>query len=170
MNPLHTQISPSRTATSETMQGVVLRDCKLGDLKAVVAVERASFPGYPYHLSEFAFLRVSPRTMFTVATMDDEVVGYAIARREHRVGEIVSIAVIPEFRGKGIGKALMRAAMDYLEKCGRIYLMVERTNTNAINLYRSFSFQTSGRIVEGYYPDGGDAIEFEWKRADSKIG
>lgn len=141
----------------------VLRDCTFGDLESVVAIERASFPD-PYPLLEFAAWLSISAARFVVACVGDELVGYAIARRGPREGEIISIAVAPGARRTGVGRALMEAAMEYLDGCQRIQLMVEKGNAGAIALYRSFAFKETGRVVEGYYPSGGDALEFERTR------
>jgi len=64
----------------------------------------------------------------------------------HRA-EIFSMYVEPNFRGKGIGKALMtRAVKRALEKetIRQIYLTVVRSNQAAKTLYASFGFQTYG--------------------------
>jgi [ribosomal protein S18]-alanine N-acetyltransferase len=139
---------------------VTLRPCRLNDLGRVVAIERASFPD-PYPRSLFAALLLSPLSRFVVACVDDVVVGYVLALHEPtRDGQIMSIAVSCGHRGKGVGRALMAAAMESLGR-RRVHLLVRRSNQAAIRLYRSFLFKETGLVVEGYYPDGEDALEFE---------
>jgi ribosomal protein S18 acetylase RimI-like enzyme len=36
---------------------------------------------------------------------------------------------------------------------------VDADNEKAFRLYRRLSFSETGRIIEGYYPNGDDAIE-----------
>ena len=63
-------------------------------------------------------------------------------------------------RQKGVGEALMRSALDNLAgKVERLDLLVDISNEPAIRLYRKLSFEETGRIVRGYYPNGGDAME-----------
>lgn len=132
------------------------------DLKRITAIEKESFPD-PYPLHEFANHLMNPRSRLFVACIDGKLVGYVLTACESRYGgKIRSIAVSPDFRGKGVGKTLMTAAMEYLSKFGRVNLLVRRTNRIAIDLYRSFSFKESGRVIAGYYLDGEDAIEFDW--------
>jgi len=80
-------------------------------------------------------------------------------------GEITNIAVHPDFRGRGIGFALLRAAQDYCRRSGihTLHLEVRPSNTGAITLYRKCGFVRSGRR-RGYYADNGeDALLYSWK-------
>jgi ribosomal protein S18 acetylase RimI-like enzyme len=59
-------------------------------------------------------------------------------------GEIDSIYVLPECRGKGFGKALVQNALEWLEqsKCEDIEISVHPANTKAIAFYWDFGFAT----------------------------
>jgi ribosomal-protein-alanine N-acetyltransferase len=71
--------------------------------------------------------------------------------------ELVSIAVDPKQRGKGIASALMASTLRRLRRRGvvRFQLMVKVTNEVAIRFYEGYGFHKS-RIVRGYYEDGAD--------------
>jgi ribosomal protein S18 acetylase RimI-like enzyme len=58
----------------------------------------------------------------------------------------LGIGLLPEFRGKGIGRRLMRRTIDAAFAFGltRIELTVRENNTNAIALYKSLGFETEG--------------------------
>lgn len=64
-------------------------------------------------------------------------------------GEVYAVGVSPAWQGKGLGKALTLAGMDYLSRASsdrgapldRIVLYVDADNTPAMNLYRSLGFQ-----------------------------
>jgi ribosomal protein S18 acetylase RimI-like enzyme len=76
--------------------------------------------------------------------------GCTVGRRGHHLEDrhigSLGIAVQPRSRGKGVGTALMR---DALQKCqGRfeiVELRVLATNAPALRLYRRFGFQEFGR-------------------------
>ncbi|MFH0714604.1 MAG: GNAT family N-acetyltransferase [Candidatus Diapherotrites archaeon] len=73
------------------------------------------------------------------------------------------IAVYPEFRRKGIGKALMERALEEVRKrkCLRIFLLVRPDNKEAIELYEQFDFKE-----KGFWPklvDGKQVLEMELK-------
>ncbi|HSG66719.1 MAG TPA: GNAT family N-acetyltransferase [Gammaproteobacteria bacterium] len=78
----------------------------------------------------------------TVAELDGEIVGVVVTLDTHMGGYVpenllVYIATHRERRGMGIGKALMRTAIDACE--GGIALHVEPDNP-AVGLYRSLGF------------------------------
>ncbi|UPT73361.1 MAG: GNAT family N-acetyltransferase [Elusimicrobiota bacterium] len=62
----------------------------------------------------------------------------------------LNIVVHPEFKGRGIGTALMSDLISWAQtgaKVGKIELLVRSTNTRAIALYRRFGFTQEGRLV-----------------------
>ena len=138
----------------------MLRACELGDLAQVGQIERASFPERPYSRLDFLSFLLIARDGFIVASKDGSVVGYVIATSQRRQGTVQSIAVSPDFRGKGVGEMLMRSAIDHLAgRCDRMRLLVDANNETAIRLYRKLSFEETGKVVKRYYPNGGDAVE-----------
>jgi ribosomal protein S18 acetylase RimI-like enzyme len=60
---------------------------------------------------------------------------------------ILSIAVHPDFQGRGLGNALMRQGIRYLlaEAVPRIRLEVRPDNGPAVHIYEKLGFTTSGR-------------------------
>ena len=58
----------------------------------------------------------------------------------------LGIGLLPEFRGKGIGRALMQRTIDAAFAFGltRIELTVREANVNAIALYKSLGFEIEG--------------------------
>ena len=85
-----------------------------------------------------------------VAVVDKKVVGWCDISSIHRhVAEHVGslgIGVLDEFRGEGIGEALMRSALELAKDKGltRIQLTVREHNTRAIELYKKLGFVTEG--------------------------
>jgi len=86
-----------------------------------------------------------------VACVDEEVVGQleletlTRARRRH-VGEI-GMAVRDDWQGKGVGTALMEAALDLADNwlgLRRIELSVYTDNTAGVALYKKFGFEVEG--------------------------
>ena len=71
---------------------------------------------------------------------------------------VLGMAVLPEFRGQGLGGRLIRQTLDAARDFGlrRVELTVRESNTVAIELYRKIGFTTEGlqrnRIrVDGAY-------------------
>ena len=125
----------------------------------------------PENYTSFFFLDLYRRfpLTFLVAEEDGEVVGYIMCRIETglpnlgffgliKKGHVVSIAVMPEHRGKGIGYTLMKEAMKNMEKYNakECFLEVRVSNQPAINLYKKLGFQVV-KTIRHYYMDGEDA-------------
>lgn len=92
----------------------------------------------------------------SVAEEDDGIVGMARIGPESEALEtrhvgILSIEVLPAFRGRGIGSALLEQA---LEGCrGRFELVkleVLPGNAAGLRLYRKFGFEEYGRLPRGF--------------------
>lgn len=142
----------------------LLRACELRDLARVGQIEEASFPERPYTRLDFFYFLLNAREGFIVASEGALVVGYVIATSDGQEGMIQSIAVAPEFRGKGVGEMLMRAAIAHLAgESESVRLLVDVKNEGAIRLYRKLSFEETGTVVRKYYPNGDDAVEMSRK-------
>lgn len=68
-------------------------------------------------------------------------------------GAIQNVGVVPEYRGRGLGRALMLKCLAGFQQAGvpRVYLEVTASNLPAVQLYRSLGFclaRTTYRAVE----------------------
>ncbi len=97
--------------------------------------------------------RRDPEGIF-VARANGEIVGFVagdanwFSKREHKkVGAIHEIVVHPEFRGMGIGHALMERILNYFREKGLhiAELWVGDENYNAIEFYRKLGFKEKGQ-------------------------
>jgi len=151
-------VSIRRTGGRIPLAMVSIRPAKLFDIPEVVRIERASFnEEYPRGVF-LAFLENNPNT-FLVAEYNGRIIGYVMGYlRPDLEGHIMSIAVDPDYRGNGIGSALLTEVIERLINEGARYigLEVRVSNENAIRLYESFGFRKIKRVI-GYYADGEDA-------------
>jgi len=133
-----------------------LRRCNLEDLAHVERVERVSF-SRPFTRTTFEALLHSNPEGFILAEDEGNVIGYIVYSVSRNIGSIVSLAVLPEYRGRGIGQMLLDNALDTLGgKVDLVELQVGVSNFAAISLYLKSGFAVSCRIPR-YYPDGEDA-------------
>jgi len=99
-----------------------------------------------------------------VAVAGVEIAGSVhIEASRHGFGEL-GMAVAREWRGKGVGSALMAAAIDWAQENGlhKLSLGVFAHNAAAIALYRKFGFVEEGRRVKHFRRSSGelwDSIE-----------
>ena len=145
-----------------------LRKFTPDDLSSVMHINRVCLPE---NYSDFFFIDLHQRfpETFIVAEEDRKIVGYIMCRVEVglasfglggliRKGHVVSIAVLPQGRRKGVAQALMTAAMEGMSyyKAKLCYLEVRVTNEPGVSLYKKLGFEVS-RTINGYYSDGEDA-------------
>jgi ribosomal-protein-alanine N-acetyltransferase len=85
--------------------------------------------------------------------------GMILARVVADEAEVLTLAVDPAARGRGIGRALLdRAMRTALERgAGRLFLEVGASNVAARALYRACGFVEVGRR-RAYYRGGADAL------------
>jgi [ribosomal protein S18]-alanine N-acetyltransferase len=145
----------------QTVEEPNIRPVARDDIERVAVLEHASFKDpYPsYFLSELA--RDNPET-FIVATLNNDIVGYAVIDRWEDHDHLISIAVRPDSRRKGLGERLLTELEKRLSKARPLRLEVRQSNLSAIQLYLKNGFQKTG-LTEGYYADGEDAIIMEKK-------
>ncbi|NWF86412.1 ribosomal protein S18-alanine N-acetyltransferase [Candidatus Bathyarchaeota archaeon] len=138
------------------------------DLQSVMHINRVCLPE---NYSDYFFVDLYQRhpETFIVAEQDSEVIGYIMCRIETglsnfgfsgliRKGHVVSVAVLPQYRRKGVGEALIKEVMNGMLKYNakQCFLEVRVTNTDAISLYKKLGFEIT-RTIHGYYADGEDA-------------
>ena len=84
--------------------------------------------------------------------------GFVLSRAVEDKAEILSLALHPDIRGRGLSAALLRHHLDALMRHGvrAVHLEVEEGNAPALALYRRHGFAQVGQRP-GYYagPDGG---------------
>jgi ribosomal protein S18 acetylase RimI-like enzyme len=98
------------------------------------------------------------------AVLDGKLVGFIGGEREtgKRLGWVTTLAVLPDYRRRGIALALLVHGEDALGM-PRIRLSVRATNDAAIQLYETNGYIQVDRW-EKYYVGGEDALVFEKRR------
>lgn len=134
------------------MEGLRIEKFNPEELDEVLEVERDCFPKKPYDAAIFLLYSSLEPDGFFVAKLFDEIVGYIIA--SSKASEIVSIAVKQKYRKMGIGRALVKRAVDYLiaMNCREIKLHVRESNVGAIAFYEKCGFRKVEK-VRCYYGD-----------------
>jgi ribosomal protein S18 acetylase RimI-like enzyme len=95
-------------------------------------------------------LSIQPE-MFLLADIDGQVVGTIMAGYEGHRGWINYLATAPEFRRRGIARALMDEAERLLRiaGCPKINLQVRATNTAILDFYRAIGFDVDTVVSMG---------------------
>jgi len=130
----------------------MIRPFTFSDLDRILQIELQSFPKSPYDWATFVNLHyLYPETflVYVDKTRDREegqIGGYLIFSPD---GHIISIAVHPHDRRKGIGKELLQRVMDAAPH-KRIWAEVRKSNQGAQAFYLRMGFQITG-VVPSYY-------------------
>lgn len=84
-----------------------------------------------------------------VVLADDEIVAITMLAKRGKRGWIGGVGVVPEHRGKGIGRMMMQEIINVAKEDGleAVELEVIDTNTPAYNLYLSLGFKTLRRLL-----------------------
>jgi len=127
----------------------------------VLEIERLSFPE-PWSqemLEREITLMISH---FYVAVLENRVVGYGGYWHINDEAHIVNLAVHPDFRSRGYGRALLEFLIRLMESQGvcKAFLEVRKSNLRAQKLYESLGFRVTG-MRPNYYNNKEDAILME---------
>lgn len=89
-----------------------------------------------------------------------QVLGFVVARRIGSDLEILNFAVRAEDRRRGIGAALLRAALDWGRSFGAAEAMLEvrASNLAALKFYERYGFEVTGRRPQYYTAPIEDAL------------
>ena len=135
---------------------VNIRSMETADLPAITAAEQRMF-SHPWTEGIFREELAAPNRRYFVAE-EDGIAGYAGLMMIERDAHVTNIAVIPEYRRRGVATKLMLEVVEAALSAGAQHLTLEvrMSNTDAQALYRRFGLAPVG-VRRGYY-DGEDAL------------
>jgi ribosomal protein S18 acetylase RimI-like enzyme len=131
------------------------------DLNALRNIETVCFPQDAWPLWDLIGVLTLPNVLRYKATVSGVMAGFIASdlKPGEQMAWIATVCVLPEYRRRGIGTALL----DVVEKkltVPRVRLNVRVSNHTAINLYRELQYHQVG-IWPQYYQDGEDAFILE---------
>jgi ribosomal-protein-alanine N-acetyltransferase len=158
----------AKTATTPAIRRLGPRFGKL-----CARIHAQSFP-HPWGAEEFESLLAGRDVIAHAVSLpsslwrpNNEPSGFVLSRQATDQAEILTIAVTPKARGKGLGAALLAAHLPTLAalRVKSLFLEVEAGNKAAIGLYESFGFRQVGER-KAYYraADGGRATALVLRR------
>jgi len=144
------------------MSGVEIVQASWRDAWALSRLDRKCFSRVDgYSWLAYLSLCTWPGTVTLKAVSGEAIVGVVAGDRRRWRGYIlvVTLAVDPGWRRRGIGERLMRACEARFD-LPRFRLQVRKSNSSAIRLYRSLGYVITSALP-GYYGDGEDAYVME---------
>ncbi|MBR2774045.1 MAG: ribosomal protein S18-alanine N-acetyltransferase [Selenomonadaceae bacterium] len=136
-----------------------MREMTSDDVDAAVIIDRKCFGKRDaWRRKYFLAAMMSLNSVYLVVEVAGKVIACAGAELRNDEAEIQTLAVDPDYHGRGIGTQLFAKLINTLRERGAafVYLEVRPSNTPAIKLYEHFGFQVFGNL-EKYYSNG-DAL------------
>jgi ribosomal-protein-alanine N-acetyltransferase len=120
-----------------------IRSGGAADLDAIGAIQGASPEAARWDVRDY--LQYDLR----VAICGKQIAGFLVCRTVDTAEcEILNLAVSPDFRRQGMGRALVKSLLATF--AGTVFLEVRASNQAAIDLYKSLNFQVVSRRPEYY--------------------
>jgi ribosomal-protein-alanine N-acetyltransferase len=145
-----------------------IRSAVPADAKALLAIERRSFTD-PWSEASFNEALTSAWTFGLVAETGRGIAGYMIGREVAGTGEVLNLAVVPEFRRRGIAGALLEAGLVAFRRrnVDEVFLEVRESNRSAQALYLGRGFRAVGQRAAYYRNPKEDALVLRLALAQS---
>ena len=151
-------ISPASQAPGSL---IAIEPATWRDLNVIRHLEQVCFQKDAWPLWDIIGILTLPNVVRLKALVDGKIVGF-IAGDIHpseNLAWIATVGVLPEYRRRGIGEALILACEQHI-KLPAVRLSVRASNQDAIRLYLHLGYQKIG-LWKKYYQDGEDALVME---------
>jgi ribosomal-protein-alanine N-acetyltransferase len=146
------------------MNGLIsYRLMTVADIDQILIIEHAAF-ATPWSREAFHNEMVNnPYASYIVMQESEKIIGYCGLWVVLEDAHVTNIAVLPEYRGKKLGEALLNQAVELTKALGaeRLSLEVRVSNHVAQSLYRKLGFQNGG-LRKKYYTDNGEDALVMW--------
>ena len=136
----------------------MIRPAVYDDLRAMTALESSETMGSQWRFEQLEEELQRAHARVLVAQTQEGFLGHAIAWLVAGELEIMTIAIAPQQRRKGIGRALLADLLKLPHQ--RALLELRSENHHAHAFYTSFQFEVVGRRA-AYYRNGDDALLME---------
>lgn len=165
---------------------IELRRLTGADAKTVYALEQAIFPEDPWtpgmvhdelrapgrhYIGVYVHEGDKPTSLSGEAREEERIVGYAGITLGPDA-DVMTIGVLPEWRGRGVGAQLLTDILAAADAAGseRVFLEVRASNEAAQRLYRRYGFEPVGRIRQYFRHPREDAVTMLRERpADASV-
>lgn len=128
------------------------------DIADVIALWRCCGLTRPWNdpAADIALARRGANAAVLVGRDGGAIVATAMVGHDGHRGWVYYVATDPDHRGKGLGRAIMQAAEDWLRQTGiaKLQLVVRRENAAAGAFYQSIGYAESQTIVFAKWLDG----------------
>lgn len=147
------------SAVARQRTRLVIRRARPADLDAIWPIEQVSFPT-PWSLGLLSSELARDDALYLAATVEGRLIGYVGLWHAADEGHVCTLAVHPDWRGHGVGEALMLCALEQAAALGADFVGLEYrvSNVAAEKLYTKLGFVAAGRRRRYYQDTGEDAV------------
>ncbi len=130
---------------------MTIRNMTAEDIKAVAEIEQTCF-SHPWSENSIRESFENHCNHFYIADVQGENAGYIGVSVMADEGYILNVAVLPQFRGQGVGRKLVEKVLDMAKESNLVFVTLEVriSNETAINLYTKAGFEKVGER-KNYY-------------------
>lgn len=143
---------------------MIIRNATKNDINEILEIEDSSFDWFDIFPKSLFYHYLTEHNNCFIVVLDQSksVVGYAILAEKKGNGYLLSIAVHPKSRNKGIAVLLIKFLENKCKEKGfkKLILEVRMDNEKAIKIYGKLGLRKVG-IKLGYYKDGENALMME---------
>ena len=142
------------------MQMPLVETARTGDAPRLAELEALCFAEPRSEGALLGELGDPGRYLLLAARLDGELAGYAGLEYVLDEGYVTDVAVFPEFRRRGVAKALLRELERRARGMGLRFLTLEArpSNTPAVSLYAALGYEEAGRRRDFYRNPREDAL------------
>jgi ribosomal-protein-alanine N-acetyltransferase len=135
-----------------------ISEARAGDAAAIAALHSMSFRR-GWGEDEIQQLLLERNVVTQRIAAGGKLIGFIMSRLAAGEAEILSVAIAPAWRGRGLSRQLLDLHLRRLAGLGirAVFLEVGEHNTPACRLYRRAGFKEVARR-QGYYQDGATAL------------
>jgi GNAT superfamily N-acetyltransferase len=132
---------------SATVAALAITPIEDGDVSEVIAL---------WQCCDIALARRGPNSAILIGRDGGVIVASVLVGHDGHRGWVYYVAVDPDRRGKGFGRAIMAAAEQWLRAQGilKLQLMVRRGNAKVQAFYETLDYSEQDRITYAKWLDG----------------
>ncbi|MDH5302309.1 MAG: GNAT family N-acetyltransferase/peptidase C39 family protein [Gammaproteobacteria bacterium] len=142
----------------------MIRPATLGDIEALLLIEQRCFDTDRISRRSFRYLLTKANAITLALEEAGDIIGYVMVlfNRGTSMARIYSIAMLPEYQGKGLALALAQTAEKVAieHDCVLMRLEIRTDNTASIGLFTKMGYKKFG-VFHDYYEDHTDAVRLE---------
>lgn len=141
-----------------------VRKASANDTAALLEIENSCFVSDKISARQMRYLLTRAKTVTWIARIEGRPAAYCMCfvPVRPRPARLYSLAVAPQYRGRGLARSLMEIMLKELKRrdYSRCRLEVETANIIAYNIYKSMGFYAIASLSK-YYENGADGTRME---------